>query len=162
MCLGCNSISPRSVSSSSELVKVFDLHVLGFGHQMHGPHQVVAGEFSQVHADLAGQRRHAQIRVGRFEMQRLGQVLEFQVARIGAVDGHLSGDVLQLDIRALALQIQFALQIRRAHQVAALQLDARVAADFVQAHVGAVGLQFHAAVHFADIVVAGSCRAPRR
>ena len=60
--------------------KVFDLHIFGFGDQMHRPHQVIAGELSQIHADLSRQRRHPQVRVGRFEMQRLGHVLEFQVA----------------------------------------------------------------------------------
>ena len=98
---GVISISPRSVSSSTDCVNCSSLMSRARVTSRIGPVTSVGVEFAQVHADAAGHRLRAQFRAARaFELQRLGQILEIQRAAEAAADGHLPGDILQLHDRS--------------------------------------------------------------
>ena len=88
------------------------------------------------------------------EAQRLRQIMELDHARIRAGDGHLAFHVLQIHVLAAALQVEHALHPHCAHHVAAPQIDARIAADVLQAHAGVVGDDLHIAGDVGDIEIA--------
>src|SRR5207237_314311 len=109
------------------------------GHEAHGAGDVSGVEFAQVHMDASGHGLRAQLgAAGAGKLQRLGQVLEIQRAGVGAADGHLSADVLHLQIVvAPALYIDAALDVRGANQVATPDVQPHVAADARNPHTAA-------------------------
>ena len=121
------------------LRELLQLDVARAGDQAHRADHVGAGQLAQVHGDAAGNRLHVQFGIARaFELQRLGEVLEFQGARVRAVDRHLARDVLQFHVGAAALQFHLALDVAGADQLAAADLQPRIAADPREPDIAAV------------------------
>ena len=112
------------------LRELLDLDIARPRYQPHRAHHVARAELAQVHADPAGHGLRAQLGIaGAFELQRLGQVLEIQRPGERAANRHLTGDVLQIHIGTLAYQVDPALDVERADQFAAADIQPCIAAQ---------------------------------
>src|SRR6266404_4542530 len=92
-------------------------------------------------------------------MERLGQVLELQVAAERAVHAHHSLNVLQLQVVAPARHFHRAAGIHYAHHVAALHVHFHAAADLAQPDAGVVAHDQDAARDIGDVVIAETAAA---
>ena len=84
----------------------------------------------------------------------LARFLKSSVPLIGAVDGHLPGDILQFDVGAAALQVDAPFDVRGADQVAAADIQADVAADAGEADVAVAAGDFDVAIDVVHLVIA--------
>ena len=116
--------------------------------------QVRSREIAESHAHLTGEFFDIQLRLLAHEAQWFRQIVKLDHAGVGTGNGHLAFHVLQVHVRAAALQVEQSLDAYRAHHVAAPQIDARVPADVLQAHTRVVGNNLHIAGDVGDIEIA--------